>query len=70
MTSEEFIIKLTGELTRAKANGKKYYYVFNEILDPNQIGIIKQGLTKAGFCDIIFTQCKTCGNKFDIIFTL
>jgi hypothetical protein len=70
MTGEEFATKLIGELDRSKENGKKYYYVFNETLDPNDIPLIKMILTKAGFCDIIITQCKTCGNKFDLIFTL
>jgi hypothetical protein len=70
MTSEEFIIKTLGELCRAKSNGKKYYYIFNETLSPNDVPLIKMRLTEAGFCDMIITQCKTCGNKFDLIFTL
>ena len=70
MDVEEFIIKTLGELSRAKSNGKKYYYIFNETLSPNDVPLIKTRLTEAGFHDMIVTQCKTCGNKFDIIFTL
>jgi hypothetical protein len=70
MIVEEFISKTINELNRAKQNGKKYYYIFNETLDPNDIDIIKMGLTNAGFGDTIITQCRTCGNKFDMIFTL